>query len=465
MRRAHKRRSSGDQRHRGRPVRITTAIALAVAVVAIAAQSAPAAGGFERGDVLASVGNPSAIARFAADGTAKGTLADSAGAGPLCFDVSGEHLIAPGAGLYDSTGALLASAWGSMQIPVNGSCTVDRSGSVFVGGGPTSGDATTGRGTIRRFDLTGHLLHSYDVDVTGRAYNRAVTSVDLAPDQCTIYYDLDGGDEIMRYDVCTDTQKDRFAGPGPVCDGLRVRPNGQVVVTCDTYGSLFDSSGVWVHDFDNPTFYNSLRYTALDPDGSSLWMGEWHGVVARYDIASGQKLGSWSAGSGLHGVAVYSPPAPPQPNTETSLDPGTGTESGASTVDPASAGHTTAVAAPTFAIARSRLVTSGRSLLLDTGLRATCPVGGLRCRATVALTIAAHGARAAGAHTTRVGMLSTTIAPGARARLVVRLNKKGCALVRKRRSVALAARATIRAGSGPAVATKTSVRVKLRRAR
>jgi WD40 repeat protein len=390
MRRAHERRSSGDQRHRGRPVRITTAIALAITVAAIAAQSAPAAAGFERGDVLASVGDPSAIARFAADGTAKGTLAGSAGAGPLCFDPSGKHLIAPGAGLYGDAGNLLPSDWKTLASP--GACTVDGTGNVFLAGGPYSGDTpATRRATIRRFDLTGHLLQSYDVDATGRTYGRAVGSVDLAPDDCTIYYVLGGSDEIKRYDVCTDTQKDPFADPGPVCDGLRVRPNGQVVVTCDTYGSLFDSSGVWAHDFDNPTLYNSLRSVALDPDGSSLWMGEYHGVVARYDIASGQKLGSWSAGSGLHGLAVYSPPAPPQPNTETSLDPGTGTQSGASIVDAATAGHTTAVAAPALVIARSRLITSGRSLLLDTGLRATCPAGGLRCRATVALTMAAHG--------------------------------------------------------------------------
>ena len=97
---------------RSRSIRITAATAVAVAIAAIGAQAAPAATGFERGDVLASVGDPSAIARFAADGTPKGTLADSAGAGPLCFDVSGEHLVAPGAGLYDATGGLLASRMG-----------------------------------------------------------------------------------------------------------------------------------------------------------------------------------------------------------------------------------------------------------------------------------------------------------------------------------------------------------------
>jgi len=457
---------------RSRRIRITAATVMAAAVGAIGAQPAPAAEGFERGDVLASVGAPSVIARFAADGTAKATLADSAGAGALCFDASSEHLVAPGAGLYDNTGELLESEWASVQIPVNGSCTVDASGDVFVGGGPTSGDSTTGRGTIRRFDLTGHLLQSYTVDATGGGSGRAVANVDMAPDGCTIYYDLDGSDEIKRYDVCADTQQDPFPAPGFRCDGLRVRPDGQVLVTCDANGSLLDASGGWLHDFSNPVSNTSLRFAALDPDGSSFWMGEYGGVVARYDIATeeGTSLVSWRAGQGLHGMAVYSPspPSPPPPpdiettNTETSLDPGA-VQSAANTVAAATPRPRPAVAAPAFVVARGSLIASGRSLLLDTGLRATCPAGGRRCHATVALTVAASGPRAAAVRTIRVGTLSTTIAPGARARLVVRLNQKGSALVRRRRSVLIAARATIRAGSGPARVAKTGVRVRLRR--
>ncbi|HEY0360878.1 MAG TPA: hypothetical protein VGC83_01290, partial [Solirubrobacteraceae bacterium] len=148
--------------------------AVLAAVLTVGAQVATA-GGFERGDVLASVGNPSFIARFAPDGTPKGTLAQSDGAGPLCFDPSGEHLVAPGTGLYDSTGARLASAWGSVQ-PV-GDCTIDKAGNVYVAGGPFTGDRFTGRATIRKFDLTGHALGSYDVDATGFTYGRSVYSL------------------------------------------------------------------------------------------------------------------------------------------------------------------------------------------------------------------------------------------------------------------------------------------------
>jgi tetrahydromethanopterin S-methyltransferase subunit D len=81
------------------------------------------------------------------------------------------------------------------------------------------------------------------------------------------------------------------------------------------------------------------------------------------------------------------------------------------------------------------------------------------------LTVARGGAHAAAASVTRVGTLSTRIAPGAKAKLVVRLSKKGAALIRKRSAVTIAARVSIRAGNGPAVVRKTSGRVLLRHRR
>jgi hypothetical protein len=79
----------------------------------------------------------------------------------------------------------------------------------------------------------------------------------------------------------------------------------------------------------------------------------------------------------------------------------------------------------------------------------------------VTLTVAGAGARAAATSVTRVGTLSTKVAPGAKARLVVRLSRKGAALVRRHSAVTIAARVSIRAGNGPAVVRKTSVRVLL----
>ena len=448
------------------------AIAAVLAAVLTVGAQAATADAFQRGDVLASVGAPSVIARFAPDGTAKGTLPDSAGASRLCFDPLGEHLVAPGTGLYDSTGTRLASAWASVT-PV-GDCTVDRAGNVYLAGAPSTGDNITGRGTIRKFDLTGHPLGSYDVAATGYTYGRAVYSLDLAADQCTIYYGLDGGEEIQRYDVCTNTQLPLFGGAG-ICDQLRVRPNGQVAVTCDTYGELLDASGTRAMNFANPSDPPSTsgRFAALDADGTSFWMGTLAGLLARYDIASGQRLDRWTAGLGLGGIAVYNPSAPP------AQGPGSGggsnttqSTSGSSTVDAtlgarifATASSVPSLDMPALEVAHGRLLTSGGSLRLDTGLQVSCPAAGPKCTANVTLTVAGAGARAVAASVTRVGTLSTKIAPGAKAKLVVRLNKKGAALIRERRAVTIAARVSIRAGSRPAVVRKTSVRVLMRHSR
>ncbi|MGZ4278714.1 MAG: hypothetical protein ACXVVU_18840 [Solirubrobacteraceae bacterium] len=449
------------------------AIAAVLAAVLPIGVQAAAADGFARGDVLASVGNPSVIARFAPDGTPKGTLAQSDGAGPLCFDPSGEHLVASGTGLYDSTGTRLASAWAS--VSPRGDCTVDRAGNVYLAGAPSTGNSVTGRGTIRKFDLTGHPLANYDVAATGNTSSRAVASVDLAPDQCTIYYELGGGEDVMRFDVCTNTQLPGFGSAGFPCDQLRVRANGQVAVTCDTLGGLLDASGTRIQTFDNPNapVNNNLRYAALDADGTSFWMGTLAGLLARYDIATGQRVDRWTAGPGLGGIAVYNPPAPP------AQGPGIGgtsnttqSTSGSSTLDGTTGGQTFAIASsapsldmPALAVAHGRLLASGRSLLLDTGLQVTCPAAGPRCSADVTLTVPGAGARAAAASVTRVGTLSVKIAPGAKAKLVVRPNKKGAALIRRRRAVTIAARVSIRAGNGPAVVRKTTVRVLLRRPR
>jgi hypothetical protein len=447
------------------------AIAAVLAAVLTVGAQAATAGGFDRGDVLASVGNPSVIARFAPDGTAKGTLPDSANAGPLCFDPSGEHLIAPGAGLDDSTGARLASAWASVTPPVD--CTVDPAGNVYLAGGPFSGDPVTGRGTIRKFDLTGHQLRSYDVAATGYTYVRAVYSLDLAPDQCTIDSGLGGGEDVLRYDVCTDTQLPLFGTAG-ICDQLRVRPNGQVALTCDTYGELLDASGTRAMHFDNPSDPPATngRFAALDADGRSFWMGTTAGLLARYDIASGQRMDRWTAGPGLGGIAVYNPPPPAAPPTSTS--PGTTTTQSTPGANPVEAPPLTGGLAfssapsldmPALVVAHGRLLTSGGALRLDTGLQVSCPAAGPSCSANVTLTVADAGARAAAASVTRVGALSTKVAPGAKARLVVRLSRKGAALVRRRSAVTIAARVSIRAGHGPAVVRKTSVRVLLRRRR
>ena len=268
-----------------------------------------------------------------------------------------------------------------------------------------------------------------------------------------------------------------FGSAGPVCDHLRVRPNGQVLVTCDTYGSLFDPAGVWLHDFKDPHLQPSPALRRSRPRRPLVLDGRVPGCAR--PLRHRERAEPAGAGAPATGSTAWRcttrlrlrhrrdtapppnadarrrsertrapstrPPRPPRPSSS----PHRSQSSPRRSSSPATASS-------------SR---SGSSLVLDTGVRATCPAGGARCHATVALTVAAPGAaRGRRARAATVGALRQTLSrPAPAARLVVRLNRKGAALVRRRRSVLVAARATIRAGSGRARVAKTSVRVRLRR--
>ena len=154
-------------------------------------------------------------------------------------------------------------------------------------------------------------------------------------------------------------------------------------------------------NFANPSDPPSTsgRFAALDADGTSFWMGTLAGLLARYDIASGQRLDRWTAGLGLGGIAVYNPSAPP------AQGPGSGggsnttqSTSGSSTVDATLGAQTFAMASsvpsldmPALEVAHGRLLTSGGSLRLDTGLQVSCPAAGPKCTANVTLTVAGAG--------------------------------------------------------------------------
>jgi hypothetical protein len=289
---------------------------------------------FQRGDVFAS--GPDGIGRYGPDGTPKGTIT-SAPASSLCFAPDGGHLIAPGVGLFDSSGNLLASHWASIASPI-GECAVDGLGDVYVGGGPSGGTFTAAWGTIRKFDLDGDLLRSYTVDASGGA-NPTVSYLDIAADQCTIYYNTEGANgQIKRFNVCTNTQATPFSNAaGLPTDQLRIRTNGQVISVHDSGWTVLDTSGAFVSSVGGtPLFLTaSVRNLSLDPDGTSVWIGGGGQTgspfdvvqnVARFDIASGALLARWAAPPGntsfnsSPGLAAYGPPLLGNANIPSGVD-------------------------------------------------------------------------------------------------------------------------------------------------
>lgn len=96
---------------------------------------------------------------------------------------------------YDNEGHDLGR-WDDQSAPYPESIVFDRSGNAYVGHASSSGQA--GFGIIQKYDSSGHLIDTFYVETEARGADW----IDLAPDQCTIYYTSEGARRILRYDVC-----------------------------------------------------------------------------------------------------------------------------------------------------------------------------------------------------------------------------------------------------------------------
>jgi hypothetical protein len=276
------------------------------------ARPGPASGAaFQRGDVLLT--GSGSVQEYSPSGQLQQTISGTSGAVQLCLDPSGKHLILPGVGLFDSSGRLVSSKWSSIAAVYDVRCVADGLGDVYVSAPAVQQGSTW---PIMKYDIQGDLLQTFSV--AAYANTLEADGIDLAPDECTMYYgSWNGGapSEVGRFNVCTNTQEPPFVSYS-FTDDLRVLPNWSMIVTTDWGGSLWDASGDLVQSYRPPdyTVGTTLRSMSLDPDGTSFWMGGGLGV-ARYDIGSGQMLSLWCTDSPLctavpatGPIAVYSPP-------------------------------------------------------------------------------------------------------------------------------------------------------------
>ena len=281
-------------------------VALAVSVVlgasGVAAQCALAAGTpFQRGDVFLT--GSGGAQEYTPTGQVVQTIPGTAGATNLCFDPSGKHLIVPGAGLFDNAGNLLSSNWAA--VTNDGSdCVADGFGNVY-----TSTEMPDSSWIITKYDLNGTIRQTFPI-----AFRAATPlAMDLAPDECTMYYvafatDANG---MGPFNVCTKTQGSTKGWD--LNDDIRVLPNWQLLRLYDNGAGLFDTSGQLLQSYSPPDRSGHLRTMSLDPDGTSFWMcceldpSSTPNVfdVWRFDISSGRLLAHWPASGS---VAVYSPP-------------------------------------------------------------------------------------------------------------------------------------------------------------
>jgi hypothetical protein len=222
-------------------------------------------GTFQNGDVFAGVAG-GRISQFSADGRLRRSLltGNEGQMTGMCFDLDGNlyatDFVSRTVTKFDKNGRIVARSWGGPFSLHPESCVVDAEGNVYTG-------ELDGENRIRKFDRDGRLLASFKP----RTEDRGLDWIDLAADQCTMFYTSEGS-KVMRFDVCRDRQLDDFArGLEGSCYALRVRENGEVMVACQKRVYRLSSQGSIVKTY--PIANESLFAMNLDPDGEHFWTG------------------------------------------------------------------------------------------------------------------------------------------------------------------------------------------------
>lgn len=250
------------------------------------------------GNIFVADNSRRAVQWFSSDGTRIGALITDTETTGLAFD--------PQANLY-------VTGFNSNKVikfPANGapkenfgsdydrapeSIVFDRAGNAFVG-------QAYGSRNILKFDSSGNLIASFVVSTE----NKGSDWLDLAADQCTMFYTSEGK-SVKRFNVCANQQLPDLATglPGEFAYALRLLTSGDLLVA-DTANVLrLDQSGTIVKTYDADNEHNWFALN-LDPDGRSFWSAGYDtGNVYKFDIASGAQIFKFHADTTqIRGLAV-----------------------------------------------------------------------------------------------------------------------------------------------------------------
>jgi hypothetical protein len=130
--------------------------------------------------------------------------------------------------------------------------------------------------------------------------------IELASDQCTILY-TSQGTTVFRFNACTGQQLSTFATGLHTGLGLRVLPDGGVLVADDQNIVRLDSAGRTIGTY-NATGESCWVSLTLDPDGTSFWAVDFcTSDIVHFDITSGNQLAKFNAGTPtqtVYGIAM-----------------------------------------------------------------------------------------------------------------------------------------------------------------
>lgn len=152
----------------------------------------------------------------------------------------------------------------------------DASGNLYVA-------LLSGSQNLLKFDRSGQLVGRFNLPGSNVGL-----SIDLASDQCTMYYTTTLGD-VLRYDVCNDRPLAPVTLlPDAPAVAIRVLPNGNLLVANSRSVLRLDQDGRILQRYD-VSGADEWQSLGLGIDGQSFWAGSGAGFY-KFDLVSGGVL-------------------------------------------------------------------------------------------------------------------------------------------------------------------------------
>jgi hypothetical protein len=216
----------------------------------------------------------------------------------LAFNRNNQKLyaiVSNSVGVFDSFGNWMGYFGSSYDSP--SSILFDKNGYVYVGQSNTPDP-------ILKFDPTGNTFINFSL----YKYTWEAWPMDLASDQCTLYYAFSKESAIKRFDLCNNTPLPNLTwelSPGYSASGIRLLSDGSILIATNIeIRRLNIATGKLLQTYNLPDT-GSWAEISLDPDGKSFWSTSGAGVY-KFDITSGDMLMTFDAGSDgfVSGIAI-----------------------------------------------------------------------------------------------------------------------------------------------------------------
>ena len=255
---------------------------------------------FEPGDVFVSL-EPGPVQWHLPDGTLRGILIPTVpGLGEgMAFDASGNLHVARWCvdGPCEHTGNTIE------KFDVNGQ-SMGEVGSGFDCNPHTIdfdsiGSAYVGQAGCRRTIMKFVQSEIFPTEHTVVVENQGVFWMDLAPDDCTMFY-TSVGPNVKRFDMCTDTQLPDFNVaplPGGFTHDLRVLPDGGVLVASGAVIARLDQFGVLTRTYEMAGESSLWAGLDLAADGTFWAANYFSSNVHKFSLEDGDHLASFNTGT------------------------------------------------------------------------------------------------------------------------------------------------------------------------